>query len=125
MKKRIVGSCAAIAYALVLLVSAYGAAKTGKSTVAGEQEAFVESIFIDNTDTGQERILRAKRDAEEIGRCMEVLEKAVPQEMCAGASYTILVAFDNGKSTYYYVSEEDAEQSSYFESLFENRYLPL
>ena len=45
--------------------------------------------------------------------------------MCAGASYTILVAFDNGKSTYYYVSEEDAEQSSYFESFFQNRYLPL
>lgn len=45
--------------------------------------------------------------------------------MCADASYTILVAFDNGKSTYYYVSEEDEEQNRYFESFFENSYLPL
>ena len=112
-------------YAFVLLVSAWRVEKAEKSITKMGQEAFVASILIENTQTGQERILRAGRDEEEIGRYLRMLEKTVPQEQCEDAVYMILVAFDNSKSTYYQIAEENEEEIGYFDLLFQNMYLPL
>ena len=125
MEKRMVRSCVIMVYAFILLVSAWRVEKAEKSITKMEQEAFVASILIENTQTGQERILRAGRDEEEIGRCLRMLEKTVPQEQCEDAVYMILVAFDNSKSTYYQIAEEDEEEIGYFDLLFQNMYLPL
>ena len=65
MKKRMVRSCVIMVYAFVLLVSAWCVKKENITKMG--QEAFVASILIENTQTGQERMLRAGRDEEQIG----------------------------------------------------------
>ena len=52
-------------YAFVLLVSAWCVEKENITKMG--QEAFVASILVENTQTGQERMLRAGRDEEQIG----------------------------------------------------------